>query len=172
MKVVRPITCKETLARFKGHLRGRNERDYLVFRFGINLGLSTQELLEIRVEEVRETKELQIKNHLIPICESLQKEIAAYLGDRTKGYLFPSRLGKPLTRHQTYTILRNAAQEVDYRQPIGVMTLRKTFAYWSYQGGTPLQTLREYLNHPSLRATRQYIQLEDEEVLSFVEIDI
>ena len=52
------------------------------------------------------------------------------------------------------------------------MTLRKTFAYWSYQGGTTLQTLKEYLNHPSLRVTRQYIQLEDEEVLSFVEVDI
>ena len=172
MKIVRPITCKETLARFKGHLRGRNERDYLVFRLGINLGLSTHELLEIRVEEVRDKTEIQVRSYLLPICESLQKEIAAYLGDRTEGYLFPSRLGKPLTRHQTYTILRNAAQEVDYRQPIGVMTLRKTFAYWSYQGGTTLQTLKEYLNHPSLRVTRQYIQLEDEEVLSFVEVDI
>ena len=172
MKIVRPITCKETLARFKGHLRGRNERDYLVFRLGINLGLSTHELLEIRVEEVRDKTEIQVRSYLLPICESLQKEISAYLGDRTEGYLFPSRLGKPLTRHQTYTILRNAAQEVDYRQPIGVMTLRKTFAYWSYQGGTTLQTLKEYLNHPSLRVTRKYIQLENKEVLSFVEIDI
>ena len=172
VKAVEPITCRETLERMKSHLRGRSERDYLIFRLGINLGFSIQQLLALKVEQIRGATEMSIGENSIEICESLQKELEAYLGDRTEGLLFPSRLGKPLTRHQVYIILKRTADHVDLGQSVGVTTIRKTFAYWAYRQGTSLQTLRQYLNQSSVRKTREYIAVEEEPSSSFPAISL
>lgn len=172
MRAVEPITCRVTLERMKSHLRGRSERDYLIFRLGINSGLSIQQLLNLKVEQIRGATEMKIGDNSIEICESLQKELEAFLGDRTDGFLFPSRLGRPLTRHQVYVILKRSADHVDLRQSIGVTTIRKTFAYWAYRQGTSLQIIRQYLNQSSLRKTREYIAIEEEPSGSFPAISL
>ena len=167
MKAVEPITCRSTLERMKSHLRGRSERDYLIFRLGINLGFSIQQLLALKVEQIRGATEMSIGENSIEICQSLQKELEAYLGDRTEGLLFPSRLGRPLTRHQVDIIIKRAADHVEFEQSVGVTTIRKTFAYWAYRQGTSLQVLRKYLNQSSIRKTREYIAIKEEPVNFF-----
>ncbi len=172
LKAIEPITCRETLERMKRHLRGKNERDYLIFRLGINLGVPIQQLLTLKVDDVIGASELTFCGNTIAICKSLQKEIDSYLGDRLEGILFPSRLGTPLTRHQVYIILKRTAEHVDLRQSVGVTTIRKTFAYWAYQQGISLRSLRQYLHQSSVRKTREYISIEEEQIGTFPAVDL
>ena len=163
MNQVLPITCLEKLEKMKLYLRGRSERNYLIFCLGINWGVPIQELLDLQVEDVRGKKCLvRSSEHLLSklaISPQLQVEISNYLGDRTTGYLFPSRSGKPLTRRQTYVVLREASEAIGINQAVGICTLRKTFAYWALQRGISLEVLRKHFNHRSVRNTIQFLGL-------------
>ena len=163
MKQVLPITCLEKIEKIKLYLRGRNERNYFLFCLGINWGIPIQELLELQVEDLRE-KEFLVRSadevfSKLAISPQLQVEIANYLGDRVSGPFFPSRSGKELTRRQVYVILREAAEATQLGQSIGICTLRKTFVFWAFKKGVPLEHLRKHLGHSSVRNTIQFVGL-------------
>ena len=163
MGVVCPIKDIQILERMKEHLRDRNVRDYLMFRVGLNFGLSVQELLDLQVEEVLEQEYFKSNKYSVRICESLQREIRNYIGERQTGYLFVSSRGKQVSRFQLYSILKSVAKATDFKGSVGAITLRKTFAYWAYRNQlVHLSILSKYLNHHTIQHTLHYIDVSDE----------
>jgi len=164
MGVVCPIKDWQALERMKDYLRERNFRNYLLFRIGVNLGLPVQDLLKLRVEDLLGKKVFGAGDCQIEIGESLQEEIKRYVEGRTSGYLFLSVQGKPLSRFQLYGILKNTADAVGFSEPVGAMTLRKTFAYWAYKNRQIyLPLLSKYLNHHTVQHTLRYIDIDEGE---------
>lgn len=167
MGVVGPIKSQEDLNRMKEYLRDSSIRNYLIFKLGINLGLPINELLNLRVEDVLEKKEILSGNYQIRINELLQYELSFYIGERKSGYLFRSKGEKPLSRFQLYNILKDAADAAELRQTVGALTLRKTFAYWAYQSQSLyLPLLSKYLKHHTVSHTLRYIEIGPNENLS------
>ena len=162
MGVLSPIKDMETLGKMKDYLRERSLRNYLIFRVGINLGLSVQELLQLRVEDVANQEVCTFQKCRIQISPSLQKELQSYIGDRKEGYLFTSSRDLPLSRFQLYMILQDVAQAAGYKKSIGALTLRKTFAYWAYvEKKIELSLLSKYLNHPTVEYTLGYLGISE-----------
>lgn len=164
MSVVRPITDRRTLEKMREYLREQNIRNYLIFRIGINLGLPLADLLRLRLEEIAGKEKFIFGNYRIHICKSLQREIAFFAGDRKEGWLFKSRENQPLSRYHLYQMIRTAAEAANFKEPIGALTLRKTFAYWSYkENHIYLPALSKYLGHHTISQTLKYIGLDREE---------
>lgn len=68
MKVVEPIRDTDDIERIKDFLKRKNERDYVLFLFGIYTGLRVSDIIPIKVKqimrdkiEIREKKNRQIK---------------------------------------------------------------------------------------------------------------
>ena len=164
MGVVSPIKDRQALERMKEYLRERSFRNYLLFRVGINLGLSVQDLLNLRIEDLLDKKAFCTGECQIRISESLQKEIRIYSEGQSEGYLFVSSQGRPLSRFQLYSILKDVASAAGVKEPIGAITLRKTFAYWAYRNHLIyLPLLSKYLNHHTIQHTLRYIDIAEEE---------
>jgi Site-specific recombinase XerD len=164
MGVVSPIKDWQVLVQMKEYLRERNFRNYLIFRVGVNLGLSVQDLLNLKVEDLLGKKIFISGDCQIEISESLQEEIKRHLGGRTSGYLFISAQGNPLSRFQLYGILKHTADAVGFSEPIGAITLRKTFAYWAYRNRQIyLPLLSKYLNHHTVQHTLRYMEIKEDE---------
>ena len=53
MNIVDPIRDKDDIQAMKEYLREWNERNYLLFLFGINSGLRVGDILKIRVKDVQ-----------------------------------------------------------------------------------------------------------------------
>ena len=53
MNIVDPIRDKDDIKAMKEYLREWNERNYLLFLFGINSGLRVGDILRIRVKDVQ-----------------------------------------------------------------------------------------------------------------------
>ena len=53
MNIVDPIRDKDDIQAMKEYLREWNERNYLLFLFGINSGLRVGDILRIRVKDVQ-----------------------------------------------------------------------------------------------------------------------
>ena len=56
MKVVEPIRDTDDIERIKDFLRRKNERDYVLFLFGIYTGLRVSDIIPIKVKQIIEDK--------------------------------------------------------------------------------------------------------------------
>lgn len=183
MEIVQPIRDKKKIEAIKKVLVG-NKRDLLLFTLGINCGLRISDILKMtvgdvideqgRVRDGYKLREIKTKkDRQFPFSKNVQKAILEYLG----GYagdlsrpLFVSRKtdkdgnDRPITRQQAYDILNDAAQAVGIQDSIGTHTLRKTFGYHAYKGGTDLTLLQQIFNHSAPSVTLRYIGITQDQI--------
>ena len=190
MHYVQPLRTKTDIEKIKGVLKERNLRDYALFVLGLNTGLRVSDLLRLKVKDVVEPTErdVKIKNRLevvekktrttndIPIYtaarsalrEHLRKSMLIYKEDSP---LFPSRIGRgsrAITRYMVWLVLRLAAQEVGIREKVGTHTMRKTYGYQLFKQGVDITRIQKMLNHSSPEITLAYIGITKDETDSLI----
>lgn len=165
MNTVEPIRDIQLVMDIADYLKGRNERDYVLFMFGIYTGLRISDILKFRVRDVKDKKAIYIreqktgKEKRFPINAELKPIIERYIiGKRDFEFLFknPNYLNKAITRQQAYNILSSAGGKFGISR-IGTHTLRKTFGYHMYQQTHDAVTIKEILNHSDISVTLRYI---------------
>lgn len=165
MNTVEPIRDLDLVMDIADYLRGKSERNYVMFMFGIYSGLRISDIRLFRVRDVRNKTKLIIrerktgKEKKFPINDELRPIIDDYIADKKDyEYLFKSKKGKnsPISRQQAYNILQDAADHFGL-QAIGTHTLRKTFGYHMYQQTKDVVTIQEILNHADISITLRYI---------------
>ena len=164
VNIVDPIRDKDDIQAMKEYLREWNERNYLLFLFGINSGLRVGDILRIRVKDVQgwyiKIKEQKTgKRKQIKMTKNLKKEVREYIKDMPlHHYLFQSRIGKnkPLDRRTVDWILKTAAIECGIEN-IGTHSMRKTFGYHYYKKTKDIAMLMDLFNHSSPAITLRYI---------------
>lgn len=164
MNLVQPIREKELIQEIKKWLKSRNERNYILFLFGINTGMRISDILKLRVKDVegwsvfvREGKTKKTKEVRMP--SELKKAVREYCKDKPKNeYLFRSRIGKnrPITRGMAYVILQEVADEFNLER-IGTHSFRKTYGYHHYKQFKDVAVLQQMLNHSDPKITLRYI---------------
>ena len=170
MKKVQPIRDREKISQMKIELKKNGTRDYMLFTFGINIGLRISDILNLKVSDVKNKTHINLveiktgKGQRLIISTQVKSEINEYItGMKDDEYLFQSRKGvnKPISRIQAYRILNDAAIKVGLEE-VGTHTLRKTFGYWHYQIHKDVATLQEIFNHSSPSITLRYIGITDD----------
>jgi len=171
MNLTQPITDLETINKIGVYLKNQNMRDYILFRCMLYLALRTQDIIDLKVGDVKGKNRIVVKEtktrkrKYVDINPDLLKELADYTefkGDDEP--LFPSvRTKKALSRAQAFRSLQKAGQAIGMESLSGHV-LRKTFCYHAYMNGTPLSVLCELLNHSSEAVTRKYIGLRQEDI--------
>lgn len=170
MKVVKPILKDITIEEMEKYLKNNNERDYILFLCGINLGLRISDILKFKVKDVLGKDRIYItekktgKEKEIVISSKLKQALKHYCKDKEQEeYLIKSRQGgnKPIGRDRAYRIMRNLGKEFNLNM-IGTHSLRKTFGRKYYQKYKDIEGLRKYFNHSNSSITRRYIGLEQE----------
>ena len=172
MKKVAPIRDKNKIQEMKAILKRQNYRDYLLFDLGINIGLRISDLLQLKVKDVKNNYEINLKEKKTGkrnnprINARLQEELNEYVtGMNEKEYLFQSRKGdnKPISRVQAYRVLKKAGKEIG-QQKVGTHTLRKTFGYHHYKKNKDVALLQRIFNHSSPSITLDYIGITQDEI--------
>jgi len=174
MNTVQPIRNQKQLRTLKNNLKARNEKYYIMFLVGINIGLRVSDVLNLKVGDILGKTHVIIiekktgKTKRFFIHDKLQEEIATYvakMGYSDEDYLVQSRKGvnKPLSRFQAYRVLNECAEGTSISE-IGTHTMRKTFGYWHYKKFHDVATLQKLFNHSSPSITLRYIGITDEEI--------
>lgn len=165
MKEVQPIRDKKKIEEMKTELLKQGYRDYMLFVLGINTGLRISDLLDLKVQDVKdkthiiltEQKTGKIKRFMIN--NQLKQDIDQYIKNMNDNeYLFQSQKGhnQAISRVQAYRILNKAAENIGLEE-IGTHTLRKTFGYWHYKQYKDIALLQELFNHSAPSVTLRYI---------------
>ncbi len=165
MNTVEPIRDMDLVLDVADYLKGKNERDYVLFMFGIYTGLRISDILKFRVRDVKDKDAVYIrekktgKEKRFPINSELKPIVDRYIqGKRDFEYLFksPCYPNKAISRQQAYNILTDAGRVFGI-SAIGTHTLRKTFGYHMYQQNHDAVTLMEIFNHADISITLRYI---------------
>ena len=135
LNTVEPIRDMDLVLDVADYLKAQNERDYVLFMFGIYTGLRISDILKFRVRDVKDKQ-----------------------GKKDFEYLFksPNFPNKAISRQQAYNILSKAGGVFGISS-IGTHTLRKTFGYHMYQQTHDAVTIKEILNHSDISVTLRYI---------------
>lgn len=179
MKVVEPIRDTDDIERIKDFLKRKNERDYVLFLFGIYTGLRVSDIIPIKVKqimrdkiEIREKKTGKLRH--FPINPELRKVLNHYIENKQlkeHDFLFPSRNKRKdngvkichISRIQVYKILKEAGEHIGLKN-IGTHSMRKTFGYHFYKQNSNITILQQIFNHSTPEITLGYIGYTQEEL--------
>lgn len=172
MKSVGAIKEKWQISKMKEYLEKHSARDHSLFLLGINTGIKLQELLHLRVHEIRGsdgeiTEILSLPQYNSPpvyLNLTIRNILKKYVIENAlidTDYLFRSRkTGEPITRQQAYRIINAAAKEAGIEEAVGMTTLRKTFGYHAYIQGIAISLIQKRLHHASPSETLHFIGID------------
>lgn len=176
--VVEPIRDAKKIKQLQNYLAGVNERDALLFNFGLNTGLRVGDILKLKIKDIFSSRnvfrqyltireEKTGKEKKIKLNDALKKYIRDFLRDKEYGeeyFLFQSRKGKNhITRVQAYRVLKEAAEAIGVEN-FGTHTMRKTWGYHTYKASRyNIGLIMDTFNHSSQAITLRYIGINQEQ---------
>jgi len=174
---VEPIINMKDIKSIKKLLVDR-PRDRLLFVLGINSGLRVQDILGLKVSDVRtcsigdrvSIKEKKTgKENVFIMNKEIKIALDEYLRCAKRQddhYLFKSRKGMnyPLTTYAVTMMVQRWCDEINLKINAGAHTLRKTWCYQQRQMGSSWELLAKRLNHSTPSITRRYLGVQEEEV--------
>ena len=163
--------------------KGTNILRYTLFCFGINQVLRVSDICQISIDDVVNPdgtiKDYLIvyqeqktnKRNVIKLNNSIKEVLVPYLEYRkregtysTDNYLFLSRNNTPMTRYSVWSYMKEAEEQLSLEFPLGSHSLRKTCAYHMWENGTDVYTVSNALNHSSLKDTKRYLMINEDEI--------
>jgi integrase len=178
-----PIRDKKAIARIKKILADR-PRYLCLFTLGINTAYRANELLSIRVGQVKNLKAgdvldlKQRKTHkyrpvtLNPMAiASIQNWLD--VGQlQNEDYLFTGQRGC-LTVETVSTLVKTWCRDVGLKGNYGSHTLRKTWGYWQrLERGTAIPLLMEAFGHATQQQTLAYLGIQSNEIAAIYELEL
>jgi integrase len=153
-------------------------RNHLLFTMGINNGLRTGDLLQLKVGDVRYMKVEETlairegktgKRNILVMNKSIHKSLYKFL-DKIRpidsDYLFESRKrGKAVTVGYVNNLMKQWTREINLKGNYGAHSLRKTWGYVQRTVyGVGFEILCKRFNNSSPAITMRYLGIEDKEV--------
>ena len=144
----------------------QDEAERMMLRLMGEQGLRVSEVCKLRVEDIDlDARTLLVvegkgsKDRLLPIAKLLYGELAAFIGSRLSGPLFPS----PRGGHYTTRALRYRVDALKHRARFGKRltphTFRHSFATDLVERGANLEAVRQLMGHESIATTQIYLHL-------------
>ncbi|WP_188208303.1 tyrosine-type recombinase/integrase [Alkalibacillus aidingensis] len=176
---IEPIKDINTIRQIEQELlkNRHGSRDHLLFKSFLNLGLRVTDILNLKVKDVSESSsvshsEILFDSKKIRINKEMQELFENYIFEMNlseNDYLFysPHQNKDRLERTSAFKIIQKAAENVGLERLSG-HALRKTFGYFAYQNGVPLNVLSEIFNHANVYVTKRYIGLDTQEDINEV----
>jgi len=151
-------------------------RDKAILELLYATGIRGSELVNMKLCDVSEDFILIFgkgkKERMIPIIESVKLAIQDYIdhdrrfqikSNKSKGYLFLSRSGRPLYRHDLWRIVKKYARFAGLKD-VSPHTLRHCFATHLFMNGAELLMIQKALGHSSISTTQIYTHVNIEQL--------
>lgn len=179
---VEPIRSKRHIANIKRILADK-PRDLCLFTLGINTAFRANELLSIKVEQVRYLgvgDTLTIKQRKtgkyrsVVLNENVVDALTHYLRQTPLADaddLFTGLRGC-LTVPTVNRLVKTWCADVGLKGNYGSHSMRKTWGYWQRQNGADILNLVEAFGHATQRQTMAYLGLQPEDVMKLYDLNL
>jgi integrase len=179
---VEPIRSKRHIANIKRILANK-PRDLCLFTLGINIAFRANELLALKVGQVRYLQvgdTLTIKQRktgkyrAVVVNANVATALTTYLRQTLlcdADDLFLGLRGR-LTVPTVNRLVKTWCADVGLKGNYGSHSMRKTWGYWQRQNGADILNLVEAFGHATQRQTMAYLGLQPEDVMKLYELNL
>lgn len=157
----------------KKHAAGR---DLLMVRAGLAGGFRVSELCNLQVPELDLGERTALvlhgkgdKDRVVPLAANLIPGLAAWLGNRAAGYVFPGPGGRRLNPRTFQLRLKRLATFAGIARRIHPHVLRHTCATALLRRGANIRQVQTILGHESISTTERYTHVEVSELRGAVD---
>jgi len=180
---VEPIRDRRAIGRIKKMLRD-HPRDLCLFVLGINTAFRANELLSIKVGQVRSLLPgdvLSVKQsktgkfRQVTVNDTVVEAISLHLADNRLMDDEPLFMGKRgcLTVPTVSTMVKTWCENAGLKGSYGSHTLRKTWGYWQrMERGTAVPLLMEAFGHATQQQTLAYLGIQAAEIAQIYEMEL
>lgn len=169
IKKIRDITAIKKLLH-------SNPRNYAIFVLGINTNMLPGDLINLKVGQVKhiqpngrlelkDDKTEKVKTYILNrTCTDAIENLLASAEFNDDDNLFRSQRGK-LIAPSLNRLVKKWCLALNLRGNYGSHTLRKTWGYHQhYTYGVDIQKLKACFNHSSIKQTRDYLDIMEDEI--------
>lgn len=178
-----PIRDRKAIKRIK-KLLADHPRDLCLFTLGINTAFRANEILSIKVGQVRhldagdpfDLKQRKTRQYrTVMLNTSVVTAIQYYIEQCDLNDDDPLFLGKRglLTVPSVSRMIKGWCQNVGLKGNYGSHTLRKTWGYWQrMERGTAVPLLMEAFGHATQQQTLSYLGIQADEIAQIYELEL
>ena len=154
-----PIKDEKIIEQMKQKYREYGDlQQLLIFLLSINTGLRVNEVLSLKVKDVKNKTSINIKNG---IEFALSEEILRLIDNQVKNkrlndWLFRTKFDNQMERVQVHRKFRDVCNDLGYNI-YSIISWSKTFAYFYYQKTKDISFLQWYFNQNSVEMALDFI---------------
>lgn len=156
-KFLRPVEVEQLLA------AAGTDRDWLLIGCGLYLGLRVSETAKLRIENLDLEEGTALiarakgdRDRYVPIPGKLLLPLRRWIGERRRGFVFPSARGPHLSSDSIQRLVAQTATAAGIARRITPHVLRHTYATTLLSRGANLREVQELLGHSSVAVTEIY----------------
>lgn len=153
-------------------------RDRMIIFAGLYLGLRVSELVKLRVEDLDLDPQRAAvnviggkgdKDRFVPIPGKLLGSLAAWVGDRKTGPVFPGPGGRHLSPRTVQLRILQLGADAGIARRVKPHTLRHSYATTLVDRGADLMLVKDLMGHASISTTQIYLHTSTERLRGAVE---
>ena len=154
-----PIKDEKIIEQMKQKYREYGDlQQLLIFLLSINTGLRVNEVLSLKVKDVKNKTSINIKNG---IEFALSEEILRLIDNQVKNkrlndWLFRTKFDNQMERVQVHRKFKDVCNALGYNI-YSIISWSKTFAYFYYQKTKDISFLQWYFNQNSVEMALDFI---------------
>ena len=184
MALTEPIRDPKQVKAFLAYYRNRGHaRNQVLVTIALHTALRISDILRLRTSDVydftnnRVRKSITVtekktgKSKIIALHKNIIKALETYLpqANQKEPLIINVSTKKSISRVHAYRIISEAANIIGVHHKVGCHSLRKTFGYHSWTGGTSPVLLMEIYNHSSYAVTKRYLGVSQDDKNSVYE---
>lgn len=176
----KPLTSTRQVNEVASLLRDHTKdglRNELLFTIGINNGIRTKDIVNLKVKQVLGHESVVItesktkKDQILNFNSRVQRLLREYLKERntksiTSVWLFPNYKNHRdhITTQAVYRMFKRVSEYSPKINGLTAHTMRRTYGYLYYKKTRDIVTLMKMFNHSSQAITLRYIGVSKEEI--------
>ena len=149
-----------------------NEKHLLMLELCYGMGLRVSEIVNIKISDIdskrmkvliegakgKKDRYVNLPETILPLLKIYYKEVSP------RYYLFEGINGSQYAIRSVQAVFKNAMKKAKIKKPVGIHSLRHSYATHLMEHGTDIQFIQKLMGHKDLKTTLVYTHVSDKNI--------
>ena len=149
-----------------------NLKHNTILKLCYGMGLRLSEIANLKIVDI-DSRNMQVfiekskgkKDRYVNLPHTILEQLRTYYkAYRPKKYLFEGRVGEQYSVRSIQQVFKNALQRAGINKPVGIHSLRHSYATHLLEQGTDIRFIQELLGHKDLKTTLIYTEVSNNSI--------
>jgi len=153
-----------------------NLKHNTILKLCYGMGLRLSEIANLKIVDI-DSQNMQVfiekskgkKDRYVNLPHTILEQLRTYYkAYRPKKYLFEGRAGEQYSVRSIQQVFKSALQKAGINKPVGIHSLRHSYATHLLEQGTDIRFIQELLGHKDLKTTLIYTEVTNKNIRNIV----